>query len=755
MSELISVMTLVRPIRKLFVIENGDLSTFQKLVEFCSEDLNGIRTLILLNDEHLFSENTVALVTTHDPDVILNYSKASDQALYERYRTKVVRTNHRPRELQPYRTHLATVQQYPTVLRNIFAYQGKNLALDETIYALVRSSGEKEDDKDASLSPTVEELCFAVNCGSVSSGFFDMRKFGVFRDVKIESVSTFRQLVDAVRNDDRFIQLSTHFAGNGTSQSIWEVDHNFHQSFQDKSTIIIGAGDDLRSLTYFWNERASYERSRIVWLPAERADSYSDLLGDFDHYCLFESAGIFEQLETALSAKTRVDNSIYYFPEILFSDSFSNLQVIQRTRGQISISHPAERLFSRMSHYMFEVRGLSEGVWPVSAALGEMFLARHSKIASSYFGSRIGRSGFATSTGQFSVFEDEDLFVNLVLPDKREMFKAFFQDHQLKITETRGTKVIDRIINLVGGIENLDVFANREIFELLVKLTPRRAARVVKELLKQSPDDLANANLNELISQNISNLPGLTAPRAVAADELEQHVAGGVKDKPSFYAGVEKLYQNKVLLRGKCFSCHQCEGELWFALENINAENKCYRCDQPVIIPTFRNNRALTDSFRINELIVSAVDQGVLPVLLTLYFLTRQRFIAHKYFYNCELAIDFKPEYRGELDIIFTIGRMIGLGEIKADRGFEVGQVDSLIDIAMRIGARVLLFSTLKSRTSDEVKSLYAHLQNRQISVPALILSQEVLFVVDESITISKYFEVGKDNSLVSGPIIV
>jgi hypothetical protein len=748
-------MTLVRPIRKLFVIENGDLSTFVKLVEFCSEDLNGIRTLILLNDEHLFSENTVALVTTHDPDVILNYSKASDQSLYEFYRTQVIRTNHRSRELQPYRTHLATVQQYPAVLRNILAYEGKNLRLDDTAYAVVLASGDKTDDEDASSPLTLDELCFTVNCGSVGAGFFDLRKFGVFRDIKIESVETWPQLMDAVRGNDRFIQLSTHFAGNGTSESIWEVNHNLDKSLREKNTVIIGAGNDLKSLTYFWNERASYERSKIIWLPAERAESYSDHLSDFSHYCLFESADVNEQLKAALSSKTRVDSSIYHFPGILFSDSFSNVQVIQRTGPQISISHPAERLFSRMSHYMFEVRGLSEGVWPVSAALGEKFRTKRSKIASSYFGSRIGRSGFATSTGQFNVFEDEDLFVDLVLPDEREMFKTFFQDHQLKITETRGTKVIDRIINLVGGIENLDVFANREIFELLVKLTPRRAKRIVKELLKQLPDDFANANLSELISQNIFNLPGLTAPRAVAADELEQHVVGGVKDKSGFYAHVEKLYQNKVLLRGKSFSCQQCEGELWFALENIIAENKCYRCDHPVIIPTYRDNRALTDSFRINELIVGAVDQGVLPVLLTLYFLTRQRFVAQKYFYNCELAIEGKPEYRGELDLIFTLGRMIGLGEIKADRGFEFGQVDRLIDIATQVDARVLLFSTLKSRSSDEVKSLYAYLQNRQISLPALILSQEVLFVVDESIAISKYFEVGRDNSLVSGPVIV
>jgi hypothetical protein len=755
MNEIVNVMTLVRPIRKLFVIEDGDLSTFVKLVDYCSEDLNGIRTLILLNDERLFSESTVALVTTHDPDVILNYSKASNESLYERYRTKVIRPTHGPRELQPYRTHLATVQQYPAVLRNMFAYQGKNLALDETTYALVRPTEENGHDNDASLSRTVEELCFAVNCGSVSADFFDMRKFGVFRDVQIESLSAFPQLVNAVLNDDSFIQLSTYFAGNGTSQSIWEVDHNVPRYFQDKSTVIIGAGNDLKSLTYFWNERASFERTKIVWLPAERADAYSALLDDFDHYCLFESAGNNEQLEKALSLKTRIDTSIYYFPGIIFSDSFSNMQIIQRRDQQISISHPSEKLFSRMSHYMFEVRGLRESVWPVNEALGEMFLAKHSKIASSYFGSRIGRTGFSTSTGQFNVFEDEDLFVDLVIPDEREMFKTLFQDHKLTITETRGTKVIDRIISLVGGIEHLDVFANREIFELLVKLTPRRTDRIVKQLLKQLPADLGDTNVRELISRNMSDLPGLTAPKAVAADELEQHVVGGLKDKASFYSHVEKLYQNKVLLRGKSFICRQCDGELWFTFENISAENKCYRCGHLVNIPTFLNNRALTDSFRVNELVVSAVDQGVLPVLLTLYLLNKQRFIAPKYLYNCEFTVGDKSQCQGEVDLIFTLGRIIGLGEIKADRGFEFSQVDRLVDLAAQIDARVLVFSTLKSRSSQEVKSLQSHLQNRKIASLAMILCQEVLFAGNESISIPKFFEVHPDNSFLTGPVVV
>jgi hypothetical protein len=210
-----------------------------------------------------------------------------------------------------------------------------------------------------------------------------------------------------------------------------------------------------------------------------------------------------------------------------------------------------------------------------------------------------------------------------------------------------------------------------------------------------------------------------------------------------------------VLLRGKSFRCPQCEGELWFAFENIGTENKCYRCDHVVTIPTYRNNRALTDSFRVNELVASAVDQGVLPVLLTLHFLNSQKFIAPKYLYNCEFEVDGKPQLKGEADLIFTLGRKVGLAEVKADRGFDLTQVNKLVELGTQVDVDVLVFSTLKPRASDEVQSLYAHLARQQLPCLALILSEEVLFPKGESASITKLFEVRPDNTLLKGPLVV
>jgi hypothetical protein len=80
--------------------------------------------------------------------------------------------------------------------------------------------------------------------------------------------------------------------------------------------------------------------------------------------------------------------------------------------------------------------------------------------------------------------------------------------------------------------------------------------------------------------------------------------------------------------------------------------------------------------------------------------------------------------------------------------------VDRLIEIGKKIQAGVLLFSTLTQRSSTEVKELYEHLQQHQLSMPALILSAEVLFVQDKPINISKYFEV-RDNEFFTGPVVL
>ena len=169
-------------------------------------------------------------------------------------------------------------------------------------------------------------------------------------------------------------------------------------------------------------------------------------------------------------------------------------------------------------------------------------------------------------------------------------------------------------------------------------------------------------------------------------------------------------------------------------------------------MPVYLDNRPLNDSFRLNELMVNSVDQGVLPVLLTTNFLFRQRFSEKRFIFDYEVSENSEPQ--AEIDIIFTLGARIGVAEVKADSGFKNDQVDRLLSLGQKINTDIILFSTIKRADSKEVADLFEYIQEKNLNIPVFILTEEALFA-KELIELNKYFVVNYQNSFQKGPIIV
>ena len=89
MPQIETIVSTVRPIKKLSIIDN-DPPLFFKIIQNYTEELGGFYNLILLNDESLFSENTINFVNEHDPDLIINYSKCENIQLEKIFKTKVL-----------------------------------------------------------------------------------------------------------------------------------------------------------------------------------------------------------------------------------------------------------------------------------------------------------------------------------------------------------------------------------------------------------------------------------------------------------------------------------------------------------------------------------------------------------------------------------------------------------------------------------------------------------------------------------------
>ncbi|HGY6639598.1 TPA: hypothetical protein ACNTBV_004733, partial [Escherichia coli] len=75
---------------------------------------------------------------------------------------------------------------------------------------------------------------------------------------------------------------------------------------------------------------------------------------------------------------------------------------------------------------------------------------------------------------------------------------------------------------------------------------------------------------------------------------------------------VQQLYNNKILLRGKNFTCEHCTASIWFALEDFSRINYCNECGNSINIPITTSNKSTGDHFKINHLVSRAVDQGQL-----------------------------------------------------------------------------------------------------------------------------------------------
>ncbi len=307
---------------------------------------------------------------------------------------------------------------------------------------------------------------------------------------------------------------------------------------------------------------------------------------------------------------------------------------------------------------------------------------------------------------------------------------------------------------MIGGCNELEILCDKDIFELLIKLTPKRIQRLVKEITKDLNEDncVTDEQITELIKKNIYKINTLSSSIIIEAQNLAGLLPHKVQNKENFNYSIQKLYEMNILLRGKSFNCPLCESSLWYPLSSIPNEIKCYCCNNFINIPIFSGSKILNDSFRLNELVITSVDQGVLPLLLTTNLLFKQRFSGKRFIFDYNILQS--SELIAEIDIIFTLGARVGLAEVKADRGFDNDQVDRLLDIAQKINADMVLFSTLLSADSEEIKGLYDFLKTKNLSIPAFIITEKVLFE-RKLVDLGKYFRINYYNTFSKGAIIV
>ena len=139
-----------------------------------------------------------------------------------------------------------------------------------------------------------------------------------------------------------------------------------------------------------------------------------------------------------------------------------------------------------MGAFVLETRGLREFIYPKRRNLGKLFFPKHHnhELFADRF-QRISELGLSKYILDVSLLKSEDISELIILPTFNETIQHLFEDVGLKTQTTHKSLIFEQTINLFGGVNEIDIIASKEIFELLVSLTPTvRTEKIAKKLIE-------------------------------------------------------------------------------------------------------------------------------------------------------------------------------------------------------------------------------------------------------------------------------
>ena len=257
-----------------------------------------------------------------------------------------------------------------------------------------------------------------------------------------------------------------------------------------------------------------------------------------------------------------------------------------------------------------------------------------------------------------------------------------------------------KLIALLGRLDDAALLRDRRIVDQFVAMAPRRAERIAKALRKALVPDEQVEELQKVLFRDSATQIEL------AGSALPWSVDRVVRQLGHDSAGlVDQLCARRLLLPGKAFACVHCEAQLWFSLSALGSATRCYCCNRDIRVPIVVDGAPLGDALRSNELVANAVDQGSFPTLLLAHLIHEQHFVARRFVFDADVIDQSSGTQIAEVDLIFTIGHLLGVAEAKAARSFDLAQTERLLDAAERCEADLVVCATFLPSTHVDLRS--------------------------------------------------
>lgn len=330
--------------------------------------------------------------------------------------------------------------------------------------------------------------------------------------------------------------------------------------------------------------------------------------------------------------------------------------------------------------------------------------------------------------------------ISLTLPHAEDMYRAYFGAAGYDTSPSEKEAYAKGLLGMAGGLSNdkASIFRSRIAYEILDVLTERPTKKLAQEIIRTVGSE--KGIKEEALLQAIRASDVIPSFRRVPRffkdiySAVKEKLNLGPDGKKECLRTLAQLVGIKAVQRGMHIKCARCGAKVWYGLHMLDERIRCNGCLEMFDLPLVENENDNGDrpfQYTLNPLVNQAMDQDILPVIISLLTLkTRQREMYHVA-PGMNFQLQGQANTGGDFDFTYIYKHQIYGGECKAGSRFTEKDIRTA-RIAQTLGFRAFFFVTVQS-FDDEAKLLIQNYQQELMNLENTDTAFEV-FVLDAPI---------------------
>ena len=276
-------------------------------------------------------------------------------------------------------------------------------------------------------------------------------------------------------------------------------------------------------------------------------------------------------------------------------------------------------------------------------------------------------------------------YIRARLPKDEQLFTSLIRGKGYRCRTTDKCRYTRGIIGLLGQYRDADILRDVGLRELLHAM--RNGEAYTFSEMKRSLRPGSNASQHQRIGELVADLA-----------------------------------LKKIFLRGYNIQCPACDLRRWYPIHDVVETMNCAGCLtrlQPPIEAPFH--------YKLNELVVRGVEQGVIPVLMTILVLSALGDESFLFLPGVEVE---KDDRQVDIDLLAACNGNLILAECKDLRegcGPEaikeiIEQFSATVQVALEMGAKIAFLSTLLDALPQALEQGLSHLRSQYKDIAIYVM---------------------------------